>query len=118
MYKTTYIFHLTLYIIDWVGSQSFCKLTETSQKHISIFHNLGSPLSYHTWIFDLMSSRNMWGLPGVPKVHCSEGSLFRRFVGPNRTLVLHSCLLLIPFLAIGTEQTFALSLAYIDKTTG
>ena len=27
---------------------------------LSIFHNLGSPLSYHTLIFDLMSSRNMY----------------------------------------------------------
>ena len=25
-----------------------------------LFHNLGSPLSYHTWIFYLMSSRNMY----------------------------------------------------------
>ena len=28
--------------------------------YTSIFHNLGSPLSYHTLIFDLMSSRNMY----------------------------------------------------------
>ena len=27
---------------------------------LSIFHNLGSPLSYHTLIFDLISSRNMY----------------------------------------------------------
>ena len=27
---------------------------------LSIFHYLGSPLSYHTLIFDLMSSRNMY----------------------------------------------------------
>ena len=27
---------------------------------LSIFHNLGSPLSYHTLNFDLMSSRNMY----------------------------------------------------------
>ena len=27
---------------------------------LSIFHNLGSPLSYHTLIFYLMSSRNMY----------------------------------------------------------
>ena len=27
---------------------------------LSIFHSLGSPLSYHTLIFDLMSSRNMY----------------------------------------------------------
>ena len=27
---------------------------------LSIFHNLGSPLIYHTLIFDLMSSRNMY----------------------------------------------------------
>ena len=27
---------------------------------LSIFHNLGSPLSYHMLIFDLMSSRNMY----------------------------------------------------------
>ena len=27
---------------------------------LSIFHKLGSPLSYHTLIFDLMSSRNMY----------------------------------------------------------
>ena len=27
---------------------------------LSIFYNLGSPLSYHTLIFDLMSSRNMY----------------------------------------------------------
>ena len=27
---------------------------------LSIFHNLGSPLNYHTLIFDLMSSRNMY----------------------------------------------------------
>ena len=27
---------------------------------LSIIHNLGSPLSYHTLIFDLMSSRNMY----------------------------------------------------------
>ena len=26
---------------------------------LTIFHNLGSPLSYHTLIFDLMSSRNI-----------------------------------------------------------
>ena len=27
---------------------------------LSIFRGLGGPLSYHTWIFDLMSSRNMY----------------------------------------------------------
>ena len=27
---------------------------------LSIFHNLGSPRNYHTLIFDLMSSRNMY----------------------------------------------------------
>ena len=27
---------------------------------LSIFHNLGSPFSYYTLIFDLMSSRNMY----------------------------------------------------------
>ena len=27
---------------------------------LSIFHNLGSPLNYHTLIFDVMSSRNMY----------------------------------------------------------
>ena len=27
---------------------------------LSIFYHLGSPLSYHTLIFDLMSSRNMY----------------------------------------------------------
>ena len=27
---------------------------------LSIFHNLGSPLSFHTFIFDLMSSRKMY----------------------------------------------------------
>ena len=27
---------------------------------LSIFHYLGSPLSYHMLIFDLMSSRNMY----------------------------------------------------------
>ena len=24
-----------------------------------------------------------WGLPGVPKVFCSEGPLFRRFIVPK-----------------------------------
>ena len=28
--------------------------------HISIFHNLGSPLSYHTLILELMRSRNLY----------------------------------------------------------
>ena len=27
---------------------------------LSIFHNFGSPLSYHKLIFDLMSSRNIY----------------------------------------------------------
>ena len=55
MYVCAYLEHLVpLPLLDII----ICPFLDYNI--LSIFHNLGSPLSYHTLIFDLMSSRNMY----------------------------------------------------------
>ena len=54
IYMCIYMYLVPLPILDFI----ICLFLD--YYILSIFNNLGSPLSYHMLIFDLMSSRNMY----------------------------------------------------------